>query len=196
MRNQTNLPDFRQLCPPEQKHTASLLSRQIYYFFLCAFAGFLWEISLVYVTKNDFANRGFLYGPWLPVYGAGAVLFSLLLDRIKKHPIAVFLLSLLLGSALELLIGWFLDTVWDLRYWNYQGCLLNFNGYVCLWSALGFGIAGVLWICLLSGIFTRLWLKLSPGLRRGINTILLLLFLLDCAAALILPNTGDNITFS
>ena len=196
MKRQEHLPDFQELCPPEQKHTSSLLSRQIYYFFLCAIVGFLWEIALVFVTKNDFANRGFLYGPWLPVYGAGGVLFSLLLDRIKKHPITVFFLSSLLGSALELLIGWFLDAIWNLRYWDYRGYLLNYKGYVCLWSALGFGIAGVLWICLLSGVFTNLWLKLTPGLRRGINTILVLLFLLDCAAALILPNMGENITFS
>lgn len=196
MKKKDHLPDFRQLCPPEQKHTASLLSRQIFYFFLCAIAGFLWEITLVFVTKNDFANRGFLYGPWLPVYGAGAVLFSLLLERIKKHPIAVFILSVLIGSALELLIGWFLDTFWDLRYWDYRDSLINYRGYVCLWSAIGFGIAGVLWICLLSGFLTDLWLKLPPGLRHGINTILILLFMLDCAAALILPNMGDNITFS
>ena len=96
MKQQVQLPDFRQLCPPEQKHTASLLSRQIFYFFLCAIAGFLWEFALVFVTKNDLANRGFLYGPWLPVYGVGAVLFSLLLGGIKKHPIAVFFLSALL----------------------------------------------------------------------------------------------------
>ena len=196
MKTQEHLPDFQQLCTPEQKHASATLPRFLFYFFLCSIAGFLWEVALILVTQNDFANRGFLYGPWLPVYGVGAVLFSLFLERIKKHPIAVFFLSALLGSALELLIGWFLDTVWDLRYWDYSGYLLNYRGYICLWSALGFGIAGVLWVCLLSGALTELWLRLSQKLRRGILTILVLLFLLDCTAALILPNVGINITFS
>lgn len=195
MKKQNHLPDFHELCIPEQNHIALFISQQIFFFFLCSIGGFLWEVLLFFLKDGTFANRGFLYGPWLPIYGVGAVLFYLLLIKIKKHPIAVFLLSLLVGSGLELLIGWFLDTVWDLRYWDYRGYLLNLNGYICLWSAVGFGIAGILWVCLLSGFFTRLWLHLPDTVRKGLHTLLVLLFIIDCAAALIYPNFGKNITF-
>ncbi len=196
MKKQTHLPDFTNLCPPEQNHIAWLISLQIFFFFFFSVAGFLWEVIIFFVKDGGFTNRGFLYGPWLPVYGVGGVLFYLLLSRTaKKHPVITFFLSLLIGTGLELLIGWFLDSIWDLRYWDYRGYPFNYNGYICLWSALGFGFAGVLWVCVLSGFFAKLWEKLPVPVRLGANTILVLLFVLDCAAALIFPNIGRGITF-
>ena len=178
MKKHDRLPDFSKLCAPEQTPISFFLSQQIYFFFLGSI-------------------RGFLYGPWLPVYGIGAVLFYLLLGcrRKKIHPAGVFFLSAAIGTGLELLIGWFLDAFWNLRYWDYSGYPFHFHGYICLYAAVGFGIAGVLWICVLEAPLTRLWKRLSPKVRLGLNTLLLLLFAADCAAALIFPNRGAGITF-
>lgn len=217
MKKNERLPDFAKLCAPEQNHIALFISQQIFFFFLCAVSGFLWEVLIMYLKDGNFANRGFLYGPWLPIYGVGAVLLYLVLGQkellragrkekrspsgfsapipTKKHPIRVFLLSMLFGTGLELFIGCFLDNVWNLRYWDYTSYPMNFHGYICLWSALGFGVAGMLWVCVLSGIVTRLWLRLSARTRYNLNALLVLLFLIDCAASLIFPNTGYNITF-
>lgn len=224
MKKHDKLPDFSKLCPPEQNHIAKFISQQLFFFFLCSIGGFLWEVAIFFIKDGRFTNRGFLYGPWLPVYGVGAVLFYVLLaDKpllstisgchrivsytphpllrrsyahgIKKHPLIVFLLSLLIGTGLELLIGWLLDTVWMLRYWDYRSYPFNFDGYICLYSAIGFGIAGTLWVCFLANFFTELWLHLPSSIRRGINTFLTFLFVIDCAAALILPNIGHGITF-
>ena len=123
--------------------------------FVCSVCGYVWEVLIFLVKEGTFRNRGFLYGPWLPVYGIGAVLFSVVLSprellpdssgKYKKnHPVTVFFLSTLLGSGLELVIGWFLDFFWNLRYWDYSGYFLNFRGYICLASAFGFGVGGVL----------------------------------------------------
>lgn len=119
----------------------------------------------------------------------------LLLSRLKRQPIKVFLYSLLIGTSLELAIGGILDYFWELRYWDYTGYLLNFQGYICLTSALGFGIAGTLWICLLSSSLKRLWFRLSPKIRYTSCIILAFLFLFDCAVALFFPNIGRGITF-
>ena len=175
----------------------------------------LWE-TLIFIAKdNTFRNRGFFYGPWLPVYGIGAVVFyclfhssretisirslhksnRLFLFKTKYHPLTIFIKTALLGTALELVIGWFLDIFFDLRYWDYSSYPFNFHGYICLLSAVGFGVAGMLWICVFSEIFRKLWFSLPPGFRRGFNSVLILLFLADCAAALIFPNTGHGITF-
>lgn len=192
---------------PRKKAVFLLISQMIFFFFLASIGGFLWEVLIFLFKDGSFRNRGFLYGPWLPVYGAGAVLFYLLLgnplERIlysepvkKHHPVSIFFLATLIGTLLELGIGYFLDAVWGLRYWDYSGAFLNFHGYICLFSALGFGIAGTVWICFLSGFITKLWLKIPKPLRNTINTILLLAFMVDCAAALIIPNVGNGITFS
>lgn len=204
IRTKSNL---QQLHSPGKKAVSLLVSQMIFFFFLASFGGFLWEVLIFLFKDGSFRNRGFLYGPWLPVYGAGAVLFYLLLgnplQRIlyskpvkKHHPITIFFLSMLIGTLLELGIGYFLDAVWGLRYWDYGESFLNFHGYICLLSALGFGIAGTVWICFLSGFITRLWLKIPKSLQNTINTILILVFAVDCAAALIIPNVGKGITFS
>lgn len=205
MKKYENLPDFSKLYKTREFTISDIVSLFIFLFFAAAFGGYIWEVLIFLVKDRAFVNRGFLYGPWLPVYGIGAVLFSLVLSgrplsfpakkRQKNHPIKVFVLSALFGSGLELIIGWFLDAIWQLRYWNYSDYFLNFHGYICLVSAVCFGIAGVLWICVISPALTKFWFHFSSGFRKKWNTIIVLLFLIDCAAALIFPNTGRSITF-
>lgn len=106
MKKHDRLPDFSKLCAPEQTPISFFLSQQIYFFFLGSIGGFLWEVAIFLYRDKTFANRGFLYGPWLPAYGIGAVLFYLLLGcrRKKIHPAGVFFLSAAIGTGLELLI--------------------------------------------------------------------------------------------
>lgn len=172
------------------------ISLLIFYFFVGSVCGFLWEVLLFLVKEGHFRNRGFFYGPWLPVYGTGTVFIYLLLSKLKKQPVKAFVYSVLIGTSLELIIGWGLDYFWGLRYWDYSDSPLNLQGYICLASALGIGIAGVLWICLLSTLLEKFWFHIPGKIRNAVNVILILLFVMDFAAALIFPNTGRGITFS
>lgn len=188
--------DFKAL--PKDSHTTTqeYITLLIFYFFTASFCGFVWEVFLFFLKEGHFRNRGFLYGPWLPVYGTGAVLMYLFLFSLRRQPLKVFFYSVLAGTSLELIIGLFLDYFWELRYWDYSSYPLNFRGYICLYSALGIGIAGAVWVCLLSALLKKLWFLIPEKLRSIITAILLLLFLFDLAAALIFPNTGRGITFS
>lgn len=234
MKKYIEKPDFQTLCQEKQSHTMLFVSQLVFFFFAVSIGGFLWEIFLFYLIDGQFRNRGFLYGPWLPVYGLGSVLLYVLLVRTTYHtaeepvlkqpdfhwntpiwgmdaveidlireisyfpkygPIGAFFLSMAIGTGLELAVGWFLDSFWGLRYWDYSGYLWNLNGYICLMSALGFGIAGMLWVCYLSVFLAKLWYRIPAHFRHNLNTILILLFLIDCAASLIFPNVGRGITF-
>ena len=183
--------------PPEAWHMSAqeFLFLLLFYFYTASLCGFLWEVLIFLVKEGHFRNRGFLYGPWLPVYGSGAVLLYLLLSGLKRRPVKAFLYSLFLGTSLELLIGWVLDFFWGLRYWDYTGSPFCFCGYICLVSALGIGAAGALWVCLLSSLLQKFWCFVPEKIRRSGIIILTLLFLLDCAVSLVVPNTGRGITF-
>lgn len=196
MKKQICQENFKRRPGGGHKFTREFIFLLLFYFFAASLCGFLWEVLIFLVKEGHFRNRGFLYGPWLPVYGSGAVLIYLLLSGLKRQPIKAFLYSLLIGTSLEFLIGWVLDFFWGLRYWDYTGSTLSFHGYICLASALGIGVAGGLWICLLSSLLEKIWLSIPEKIRRPGMIILSLLFLLDCAVSLIFPNTGRGITFS
>lgn len=172
-----------------------LTAKTIFFFFLASVLGYLWEVILLLFQDGSFHNRGFLYGPWLPVYGIGAITFFLLLRKWRSYPIRVFFFSALLGGTLELAVGWLLAHFWHTRYWDYSENVWNLNGYICLYSVFGFGIAGVFWVCLLSRLCGKLWHRMPKWLQTSLLTILLILFITDCAAALIFPNMGKGITY-
>lgn len=171
------------------------IAQYIFFFFLASILGYCWEVILVFVIEGTLCNRGFLYGPYLPVYGVGAVLMLLLLRPLQKRPVLVFLLAGLLGSVIEYLIGLLLYQVWGLRYWDYSTYPLNLSGYICLYSILGFAIAGVLWVCILARLASFLWHKIPARRQHIILTLLVLVFMIDCCAALLIPNKGTGVTF-
>ena len=167
----------------------------IFLFFTASFVGFAWEVLLHLILHGHFFNRGFFYGPWLPVYGTGAVLIFSLLHKKRNRPVLCFFFSALIGAATELFTGWLLDTFFHNRYWDYTNEFLNINGYICLYSILGFAFAGMLFTCFAAPFLLTKWNKLQLKIRHRILSVLLLLFIVDVAAAVIFPNSGKGITY-
>lgn len=170
-------------------------SHYIFFFFTAALLGYIWEVLLTLILNHTLCNRGFLYGPWLPVYGFGALLFSLLLKRFSSHPVKAFFLSGIAGSLLELITGLALSNYWHSRYWDYSSLPFDISGYVSLLSFLAFGLAGSLWVCFLSPRLLKFWRSRSPKARKIFLIIFLTLFLADYALSLFFPNSGRGITY-
>ena len=112
-------------------------------FFVASIIGWIYEMIFYKVTENILENRGFLYGPYVPVYGFGAILIVLLLKRFKKNPLILFVGMALVTGILELIVGEFMVAVWHKRWWDYTGLFLNIDGQVCLRSVLSFAIGGL-----------------------------------------------------
>ncbi len=176
-------------------------------FFSVSFFGWLWEVCIYLVRERKFVNRGILTGPWLPVYGAGALflyffLYKLLLsekklfDR-KKYvkPFAVFLISMTVCSALEDATGYVLMKMWGVRWWDYSGMFLDLDGHICLMSCLMFGFGGVFLIFFVFPVYTALYVKIPVKTRTILAFTLLLLFVMDAAYSADFPNAGRGITY-
>lgn len=174
--------------------TKRTLDFYILFFFIVSFAGWLWEVGLYVVTEQAFINRGAFYGPYLPVYGVGGVLLWLMLQRFHQRKIVTFLLAMVLCSALEYATGAFLEWKWGMRWWNYSGHFLNLNGHICLLSAVGFGLGGMLLNCYVMPYYMRLYHKISVKWRKILCGVLSVLFIIDLIWCLMSPNTGENIT--
>lgn len=163
-------------------------------FFVLAFIGWVWEVLLFYVTDHAFINRGMYRGPYLPIYGAGGLLLCFALRTFRKKPFRVFLLSLVLCSALEYVSSCLLELRWGIRWWDYSGHPLNLNGRICLAGAVLFGLAGTGLVCLLLPLYDRLYLKIPAKWRIVLGLVFLLVFVADAAYCAVRPNVGYRIT--
>lgn len=119
------------------------LGQWILIFFVCSFAGWCWEVSLYLVKERRFVNRGFLFGPVLPIYGFGALFILLTCVPFKENTIAVALVGTVAASLLEYVTGYAMEKLFHMRYWDYSKRRFNLNGYICLLSAATWAVFSV-----------------------------------------------------
>lgn len=167
----------------------------VWLFFLLSFFGWLWE-GFLYLFKDDmYVNRGFLTGPWLPIYGAGSVMLEILFHRWRDRPLLTFVSSMVLCSALEYLAGWYLELTWGVKWWDYSSVPWNLQGRVCLYSSLLFGLGGMLLVWLVSPLFYSAYRRIPRKVQTGAGLLVLALFLADAAYSAMWPNVGTGITY-
>ena len=163
----------------------------------CSIIGWLWEVTLHLVTHGELVNRGVLHGPWLPIYGSGAVLILLLLNRLRKRPLALFLTTIVLCGALEYSVSLILEiTSGGVRWWDYSGYFLNLNGRICAEGLLVFGIGGMAIVYVLGPLVDNLVQKVDGKAGRTLCLIVMLVFLADWVYSQFSPNKGEGITGS
>lgn len=106
--------------------------------------------STVPSEQKKWENRGFLYGPLCPIYGAGGVAITAIADFISAHTDAtftwwqIFLVAFLGSIVLEYGTSWALEKLFHAYWWDYSSMPLNINGRVCFPYSVGFGVAGLI----------------------------------------------------
>ena len=164
-------------------------------FFSLSFVGWVWEVSMYLVTEGTFANRGSLHGPWLPIYGSGALLILLLLNRLRARPVIHFFSSIVLCGVLEYTASWAMEILsGGMRWWDYSGYFLNLNGRICAEGLLVFGVAGTIVVYVLAPLTDNLVQRIDGKASRTLCLAVLALFVLDVIYSQFVPNTGKGIT--
>ncbi len=141
-------------------------------FFAYSFLGWCIEVTLKYFQFHRFINRGFLTGPWLPIYGSGAVLITLAVNGLAPLESSVgttFALSFVLCGTVEYGTSYVMEKRFHARWWDYSQKPMNLHGRVWIGNLILFGLGGVLIIEVLDPLFLRLIGSLSL-LRRQILT--------------------------
>lgn len=111
------------------------------YFFIYAFIGWVVEVSYHAVTIGKFINRGFLSGPYCPIYGFGAIsVIYFLTDIAEKNKLVLFIGSIAIATAIEFVAGFLLEKIFHERWWDYSDRKLNIGGYVCLKFSVIWGL--------------------------------------------------------
>lgn len=121
------------------------LTEYFLYFMIYAFFGYIAEVLYVALCTKKITNRGFLYGPFVPIYGFGAIGIITALSWAYQlntwySPIIVFILGFLLTTLLEYFVSWAMEMIFHMRWWDYSDKFLNINGRVCLRNSTMFAI--------------------------------------------------------
>ena len=156
----------------------------VLWLFAYSIIGWVYETILCSVEQKKFVNRGFLNGPYCPIYGFGAVLDIMILGRIK-NPAALFLLGALLTCSLEYLTSYAMEKLFHARWWDYTKRKFNINGRVCLAGAVVFGLFTVVLIMFVQPRIYEFTNMLPPAALHTSVVVLLLIFAADLTVTLV-----------
>lgn len=117
-----------------------LLYIQVLYFTIYSFLGWVCESTYCSIGQKKLVNRGFLNGPFCPIYGFGALLVISILSPFVNNIPVLFIASIIVTSTLEYITSYVLEKIFHMSWWDYSTYKYNINGRVCLQNSLMFGL--------------------------------------------------------
>lgn len=154
---------------------------EIYFllFISYAFLGWCMEVTCKFIQYKKFINRGFLIGPYCPIYGWGALAITILLKRYMEDPLVLFVMSTLICSIIEYLTSYFMEKKYHARWWDYSNKKFNINGRICLETLVPFGILGVAIMYGTNPILFKLYNQIPQLVINILTAILFIGFIVD-----------------
>ena len=153
----------------------------LFLLFLCySIIGWMIEcLCVTYLEKRIVLDRGFLLGPYCPIYGCGGVLAYLLLTRYQEDPITLFILAAVGASVLEYVTSYFMEKIFKARWWDYSDRRFNLEGRVCLGNTVLFGALGLIFIYILNPYIIEVLKSIPNNVLFIISLISLCIFVTD-----------------
>lgn len=146
------------------------------------------EVIYAYATKKKVTNRGFLIGPYCPIYGIGCIMIIILLSSYKHHPAGMFVLAILICSVLEYFTSYIMEKLFKARWWDYSKTKYNINGRVCLDTMLPFGIIACIVIYILNPAIMSVINRIPESRLTILTLVLAIIFISDLIASFNIVN--------
>ena len=148
-------------------------------FIIYAFVGWSIEVIRQLMEKNKFVNRGFLIGPYCPIYGYGALAITILLRKYINEWFVLFVMAILTCGILEYFTSFLMEKIFKARWWDYSNRKFNINGRICLENLALFGLLG-LFITYVTNPFLLKYLNLIPNTTLIIiSSLLFVVYFVD-----------------
>ncbi len=148
-------------------------------FMIYSFIGWIIEVINIFLITKKWINRGFLIGPYCPIYGYGSLFIIYFLHSYISNPLVLFLMTIVICSVLEYGTSYIMEKIFKARWWDYSSSKFNLNGRICLVNMILFGIGGCLILYIANPLITYS-LSLIPSQILTITAILFfLIFITD-----------------
>lgn len=116
----------------------------LFFFYFYCFFGWVFESTFVSLKSRKFVNRGFMRGPFLPIYGSGAIMMLVVSMPFQDHIFLTYIAGCIGATALELVTGILMESLFKVRYWDYSDQKFNYKGHICLSSTIAWGFLTIL----------------------------------------------------
>lgn len=167
----------------------------LWFFVIYSIIGWCIEVTFAAVKYRELVNRGFLNGPYCPIYGFGMIFVILCLGMLENNIIILFITATLLTTVLEAVVGIVLNKMFNKTWWDYSSEPFNFKGYICLRASLTWGICCVIVLKFIQPYIAKM-VNLIPGPYSYIIVIILSgVIILDLISTVAAVNNLDRHLF-
>lgn len=150
------------------------------YFIVYSVAGYIIETIFGLVTKGVLESRkSFLYGPFCSIYGVGAVVMIIGLQRFKKNNYTLFAGGFIIGSIIEYVISFIGEWFFHIKWWDYSSMPFNINGRICVWFSFFWGALAIYLMSHIHPKVDKLIDKIKPNILKPLTIILTILIFID-----------------
>lgn len=153
-------------------------SKIIFYFIIYSFLGWCLESIYKTIIFKKPVNSGFLYGPFCPIYGMGAIIM-IIASKESNNIFIIFLIGLVIFTIWEYLVAVILEKLFKTKYWDYSNIKYNFQGRICLKNSIYWGILGVVLMFIIQPNMSAFVSKIPQDIILYINIILCLTIIVD-----------------
>ncbi len=157
----------------------------IIYFITYSFLGWVMESIFRSISEKKIINTGFLKGPFCPIYGVGAIIMLLFLKRFSDNLAVLFIVSVVVLTIWEYLVGVLLEKLFHTKYWDYSKNKFNFQGRICLTNSIFWGILGVVFVKYIHPAIENLIEKIDVRILIFVYSILGIVILVDMITSIV-----------
>lgn len=172
--------------------------------FIFSILGWIMEVTLKYIQYHRFIDRGFLIGPYCPIYGFGVVAVTILVGGLigwKGTILETFMAGFVICGFLEYMTSFYMEKMFHARWWDYSTKPMNLNGRIWIGNLILFGIASVVIVRFIAPHYFEFIDRIDPVILSVLAWIILIFMSADYVLSHILMNivkkeidntAGDN----
>lgn len=156
------------------------VTKLLAYFIIYSVIGFIIETLFGLLTKGVIESRkSFLYGPFCGIYGLGAVIMIVGLQKFKKNNYTLFAGGFIIGSIVEYVISLIGELIFNIKWWDYSNMPFNINGRICFWYSIFWGLLAIYLMAHINPKVDKLIDKIPQNILKNTTIILTVLLFLD-----------------
>lgn len=164
-------------------------------FFIYSVIGWLMETVVTFIDNKKLVNRGFLIGPYCPIYGFACICIIIFLNKYMDDPFAMFIFASIVCSVLEYLTSFIMEKMFKARWWDYSHKKFNVNGRICLVNSVIFGLLAFFIMYLVNPYFVSLIEKMPVILTTILSYSIIVVMIVDFAFSMAIMEKIKNISF-